>query len=92
MGALASLSHGELNVVDAASGTVTALPEATAALDGGDEILGIRGFSPQGDRILYRHGRCRRQCGPLEHRRQRLRHPPCRRRDVGGQLVLAHSG
>ena len=49
----ASLSHGELNVVDAASGTVTALPEATAALDGGDEILGIRGFSPQGDRILY---------------------------------------
>ena len=49
----ASLSHGELNVVDAASGTVTVLPEATAALDGGDEILGIRGFSPQGDRILY---------------------------------------
>jgi Tol biopolymer transport system component len=49
----ASLSHGELNIVDAASGTVAALPEATAALDGGDEILGIRGFSPQGDRILY---------------------------------------
>jgi Tol biopolymer transport system component len=52
----ASLSHGELNVVDAASGTVTVLPEATAALDGGDEILGIRGFSPQGDRILYATG------------------------------------
>jgi Tol biopolymer transport system component len=49
----ASLSHGELNVVDAASGTVTVLPEATAALDGGDEILGIGGFSPEGDRILY---------------------------------------
>jgi hypothetical protein len=52
----ASLSHGELNVVDAASGTVTVLPEATAALEGGDEILGIRGFSPQGDRILYATG------------------------------------
>ena len=52
----ASLSHGELNVVDAESGTVTVLPEATAALDGGDQILGIRGFSPQGDRILYATG------------------------------------
>lgn len=51
-----SLSHGELNVVDAASGTVTVLPAATAALDGGDEILGIRGFSPHGDRILYETG------------------------------------
>ena len=29
------------------------LTEATAALSGGDEIIGIRGFSPQGDRILY---------------------------------------
>lgn len=52
----ASLSHGELNIVDVASGTVTVLPEATAVLDGGDEILGIRGFSPQGDRILYATG------------------------------------
>ena len=52
----ASLSHGELNVVDAASGTVTSLPQATAALESGDEILGIRGFSPQGDRILYATG------------------------------------
>ena len=49
----ASLSHGELNVVDVASGTVTVLPEARGALDGGDEILGVQGFSPQGDRILY---------------------------------------
>jgi len=49
----ASLSHGELNVVDVASGTVTVLPEARAALDGGGEILGVQGFSPQGDRILY---------------------------------------
>ena len=52
----ASLSHGELNVVDVASGSVTVLPEATAALNGGNEILGIRGFSPQGDRILYETG------------------------------------
>jgi Tol biopolymer transport system component len=53
----ASLSdHGELKVVDASSGTVTVLPQATAALDGGDEILGIRGFSPNGDRILYATG------------------------------------
>jgi Tol biopolymer transport system component len=50
---LASLSHGELNVIDVASGTVTVLPEARAALDGGDEIVGVRGFSPEGDRILY---------------------------------------
>jgi Tol biopolymer transport system component len=52
----ASLSHGELNVVDVASGTVTVLPEARAALNGGDEILGVQGFSPQGDRILYSTG------------------------------------
>jgi len=52
----ASLSHDELNVVDASSGTVRVLPEATAALGGSDEILGIRGFSPQGDRILYATG------------------------------------
>jgi len=61
----ASLSHGELNVVDAASGTVAVLPEATAALDGGDEILGIRGFSPQGDRILYAIGHYAPGGGPL---------------------------
>jgi Tol biopolymer transport system component len=49
----AVLAHGELNVIDVASGTVTVLPEARAALDGGDEIVGVRGFSPEGDRILY---------------------------------------
>jgi WD40 repeat protein len=48
-------SDGELNVVDVASGRVTALPEANAALDGG-MILGIKEFSPQGDRILYEAG------------------------------------
>ena len=53
---LASLSRGELNVVDVASGTVTVLPEAAAALDSFEEILGVRGFSPQGDRILYETG------------------------------------
>jgi Tol biopolymer transport system component len=47
---------GELRVVDAASGTVTVLTEARAALDAGDEILGVEGFSPQGDRILYATG------------------------------------
>jgi Tol biopolymer transport system component len=44
---------GDLTVVDVASGTVTVLTEARDALDGGGEILGVRGFSPQGDRILY---------------------------------------
>lgn len=53
---LASLSHGELNVVDVASGTVTVMTEATAALDDGRVILGVRGFSPQGDRIVYATG------------------------------------
>jgi hypothetical protein len=53
---LVSLSHGELNVVDAASGTVTVLSEARAALDDGHEILGVQAFSPQGDRVLYETG------------------------------------
>ncbi len=53
---LVSLSDGVLNVVDAASGTVTVLTQSTAALSGGDKILGVRGFSPQGDRILYETG------------------------------------
>jgi WD40 repeat protein len=53
----ASLSdHGELNVVDVASGTVTVLTEAKAALDPGLEMLAVQGFSPQGDRILYSTG------------------------------------
>ncbi len=45
----ASASFGELNVVDVASGTVTVLTEARA-------VLGVQGFSPQGDRILYQSG------------------------------------
>ena len=49
----AALSHGELIVVEVASGTVTVLTKARAALDDGDEILEVRGFSPEGDRILY---------------------------------------
>jgi Tol biopolymer transport system component len=49
----ASLAHGELNVVDVASGTVTVLAEARAALSPGFVILGVEGFSPQGDRIMY---------------------------------------
>jgi Tol biopolymer transport system component len=53
---IAALSRGELNVVNAASGTVTVLTEARAALDGGHEILGVQGFSPRGDRILYETG------------------------------------
>ena len=36
-----------------ASGTATVLPEATAALNDGDEIFDIHGFSPGGDRVLY---------------------------------------
>jgi Tol biopolymer transport system component len=52
----ALLAHGELNVIDVASGTVTVLTQASAALDAGDKILGVRGFSPQGDRILYATG------------------------------------
>ena len=51
----ASLAHGELNVVDVASGTVTVLTEARTALNGA-KILGVRGFSPRGDRILYEAG------------------------------------
>jgi Tol biopolymer transport system component len=50
-----SAYDGELIVVDAGSGTVTVLPEATAALNGG-EIQEVRGFSPGGDRILYQTG------------------------------------
>jgi Tol biopolymer transport system component len=50
-----TLSHDEISVVDVVSGTVTMLPEARAALNG-NKILGIRGFSPQGDRILYEAG------------------------------------
>jgi Tol biopolymer transport system component len=50
---IASVSHqGDLIIVDVASGTVTALPEAKAALNAG-KIFGVRGFSPEGDRILY---------------------------------------
>jgi Tol biopolymer transport system component len=52
----ASLFHGELYVVDVASGTAKMLPEARAALGDGDMILGVRGFSSQGDRILYETG------------------------------------
>jgi Tol biopolymer transport system component len=52
----ALLAHGELNVIDVASGTVTVVAQARAALDAGDKILGVRGFSPQGDRILYATG------------------------------------
>jgi Tol biopolymer transport system component len=48
--------EGDLIVVDVASGTVTVLPEATAALNDGDQIEGVPGFSPQGDRILYDAG------------------------------------
>jgi Tol biopolymer transport system component len=51
----AMIAHGELNVVDVASGTVTVLTGASAPLNG-HAILGIRGFSPQGDRILYATG------------------------------------
>jgi Tol biopolymer transport system component len=61
----AALADGELNVIDVASGTVTLLPEARAALDDGDEILGVRGFSPQGDRILYATGHYATGDGPL---------------------------
>ena len=52
----ASSDRGELSVVDVASGTVTVLNEAEAALPPGRVILGIQGFSPQGDRILYQTG------------------------------------
>jgi hypothetical protein len=62
---LAALADGELNVIDVASGTVTPLPEARAALDDRDEILGVRGFSPQGDRILYATGHYPPGDGPL---------------------------
>jgi hypothetical protein len=51
----AMIAHGELSVVDVASGTVTVLTEASAPLNG-HMILGIRGFSPHGDRILYATG------------------------------------
>ena len=50
----ASVSRkGELVVVDAASGKVTVLTEAGAALSEGENVNVVRGFSPQGDRILY---------------------------------------
>jgi Tol biopolymer transport system component len=44
---------GELGVVDTATGSVTTLPEATAALVTGGDVFILRGFSPDGDRILY---------------------------------------
>jgi hypothetical protein len=43
----------DLAVVDAASGKVTMLTEARAALSEGEYVNVVRGFSPQGDRILY---------------------------------------
>ena len=49
--------QGELSVVDAATGTVTTLPDASAALTAGGEVFIVRGFSPDGDRILYVAGR-----------------------------------
>jgi len=45
--------RGELIVVDVASGKVTVLSEASAALSEGEYVNVVRGFSPQGDRILY---------------------------------------
>jgi Tol biopolymer transport system component len=52
----AVLADREINVIDVGSGTVTVATEARAALDHGERILGIRGFSPKGDRILYATG------------------------------------
>jgi Tol biopolymer transport system component len=50
----ASVSRrGDVVVVDAASGKVTVLPEARQALSEGEYVNTVRGFSPQGDRILY---------------------------------------
>jgi len=50
----ASVSRrGELVVVDAVSGKVTVLTEARAALSDGEYVNVVRGFSPEGDRILY---------------------------------------
>jgi Tol biopolymer transport system component len=49
--------QGELGFVDAATGTVTSLPEATAALFGGGDVFIVRGFSPDGERIIYVAGR-----------------------------------
>ena len=45
--------RGKLTIVDVASGTVTALPEASAALNAGSKVFLVNGFSPDGDRILY---------------------------------------
>ena len=51
---IAALSRrGDLVVIDVATGTMTVLNEAMAVLSEGDSINVIRGFSPQGDRILY---------------------------------------
>jgi Tol biopolymer transport system component len=60
----ALIAHGALNVVDVASGTVTVLTDASVPLSG-DMILGVRGFSPQGDRILYATGHYPPGDGPL---------------------------
>ena len=50
----ASVSRrGDLVIVDAASGEVEVLTEAMAALSEGEYVNVVRGFSPQGDRILY---------------------------------------
>jgi len=45
--------RGELIVRDVASGKVTVLTEAKASLPAGAWLNVVRGFSPQGDRILY---------------------------------------
>jgi len=45
--------RGELIVRDVASGKVTVLTEAKASLPEGARLNVVRGFSPQGDRILY---------------------------------------
>ena len=51
---IASLNRqGELVVRDVASGKATVLTEAKAALPEGAYLNTVRGFSPQGDRILY---------------------------------------
>jgi Tol biopolymer transport system component len=46
-------SKGELVLVDAASGDVTVLTEASARPEI-EDVNGVGGFSPEGDRILYR--------------------------------------
>ena len=53
--------------------------------------LGVIGFSPEGDRILFsrRRGRRRDRRSAVEHRGRRVRRPPRRRRDGGWGLVRA---